>query len=104
MTFLTTGTFGNVLIVWNVRAIPRRQILYAGIGVMSRPLNKILPELGLSEAEIRLKSVVLPAPFGPMSPMISPCSTWKLDVRHRSQSTEITRDVLTFKQVHVDLL
>src|SRR6202044_3514415 len=42
------------------------------------PSNSIFPEVGLSEPAIRLRSVVLPAPFGPISPTSPPCSISKL--------------------------
>src|SRR6516164_11694471 len=39
--------------------------------VMSAPSNKILPAVGRLRPEMRLNSVVLPAPFGPMTLRIS---------------------------------
>ena len=41
---------------------------------MSRPSNRIRPAVGVSSPVMTLKSVVLPAPFGPMRPVIS---TWR---------------------------
>ena len=43
-----------------------------------RPSNRISPELGASVPLIRLISVVLPAPFGPITPRISPRCSIKL--------------------------
>ncbi len=71
---------------------------------MSRPLNVILPGFGLSAAEIRLKSVVLPAPFGPDQPQYLSLVYVEVDVGHRGQAAEMPSHSFTFKQVHVDLL
>src|SRR6266852_3052881 len=40
--------------------------------VMSTPLNRIVPEVGLSIPLMQLTKVVLPAPLGPITPRISP--------------------------------
>src|SRR5947209_963460 len=42
---------------------------------MSRPSNRIDPAVGPKVPAIRLKVVVLPEPFGPISPRISPGCT-----------------------------
>ncbi len=60
---------------WNVRAMPapddavRRRAQQALAGELE------LPESGLYSRVITLKSVVLPAPFGPIRPTIWPGST-----------------------------
>ena len=41
------------------------------------PSNTISPELAGNTPVIKLKSVVLPAPFGPITPNTSPCLTPK---------------------------
>src|SRR6476660_8479124 len=43
--------------------------------VISRPFRRISPASGARPPAIRLKSVVLPAPFGPIIPSASPCAT-----------------------------
>src|ERR1700733_5270098 len=43
--------------------------------VMSRSLKRIVPRVGGRNAVSRLKQVVLPAPFGPMSAWIVPART-----------------------------
>src|SRR5262249_15697749 len=63
--------------IWNVRAIPRWQIWCAGRPVMSSSRNRIEPAVGRSVPAIRLKVVLLPDPFGPMRPTISPSLTSK---------------------------
>ena len=45
----------------------------------SKPFTVTLPEVGFNKAQIILKVVVLPAPFGPNNPKISPLCTLKLD-------------------------
>ena len=42
--------------------------------VISRPFRRIAPASGARPPAIRLKSVVLPAPFGPIIPSASPCA------------------------------
>src|SRR6266436_3553823 len=41
---------------------------------MSSPRNSIVPEVGGKSPEMTLKSVVLPAPFGPRMARLSPCA------------------------------
>src|SRR5258707_1332353 len=43
--------------------------------VISSPWNSIVRELGGKSPEMTLKSVVLPAPFGPRIARLSPCAT-----------------------------
>src|ERR1700730_14613562 len=43
--------------------------------VILRPFRRISPASGASPPAIRLKSLVLPAPFGPMMPSASPGAT-----------------------------
>src|ERR1700752_5085356 len=45
---------------------------------MSWPWKVIVPEVGCSEPAMILRSVVFPAPFGPIKPKIPRSSTWKL--------------------------
>src|SRR3954454_2912107 len=42
---------------------------------ISAPSNRIEPAVGGSVPESRLKIVLLPEPFGPIRPRISPCAT-----------------------------
>ncbi len=65
---------------WNVRTWPMRATLNAGMPERVVPSNVHVPLSGLSNPVSRLNSVVLPAPFGPMSAVIAPrgisrCST-----------------------------
>ena len=61
--------------IWNVRAMPRWQTRYGGRPAISSPWNCTEPPVGASVPAIRLKVVLLPEPFGPIRPRISPCST-----------------------------
>src|SRR5213593_3145823 len=76
-----TRTFSSVVIVlnsstfWNVRAMPRRTIACAGTRSRSLPSKWSAPESGAYRRVITLKAVVLPAPFGPISPTIWPLSS-----------------------------
>src|SRR5262245_32265787 len=58
--------------------MPRRQIACPENPVTSRPATWIEPSEGRSRPLIRLKSVVLPAPFGPISATIS--RSWTANV------------------------
>ena len=42
---------------------------------ISRPSRRIEPPEGASAPAIRLKVVLLPEPFGPIRPRISPCAS-----------------------------
>ena len=66
---------GNGLTIWNVRATPRRQIRSGERPSMRWPSSAIVPALGRALPAIRLKSVVLPAPLAPMTPIVSPAET-----------------------------
>src|SRR5260370_18552313 len=72
-----SDSFRNGRGIWNVRAIPRWQILCAGRPVMSSSWKRIEPAVGRSAPATRLKVVLLPDPFGPMRPTISPSRTSK---------------------------
>jgi len=71
-------------------------------GVRSRLLspNRTAPESGLYSRVITLKSVVLPAPFGPISPTICPASTSERDVVDRHDPAEPPRHVANLEQRH----
>src|ERR1700722_17502276 len=52
--------------------MPERQIACAECPAISAPSKRIEPPLGRSVPAIRLKVVLLPEPFGPIRPRISP--------------------------------
>ena len=54
--------------IWNERPMPRWQRVRAAMRVTSMPSKRIVPASACTVPAIRLNSVVLPAPFGPMMP------------------------------------
>src|SRR5258706_16385374 len=61
-----------MLVTWKLRARPRRAMRYGRSPAISRPWRRIEPCEGTSRPLIRLKSVDLPAPLGPMIAWRSP--------------------------------
>src|ERR1700683_4477582 len=55
--------------------MPLLMMRYGGRPAISAPANWIEPADGGSVPESMLKIVLLPEPFGPIRPRISPCST-----------------------------
>src|SRR4051812_3780310 len=62
-------------------AMPRRARSLGGSAPIASFCRKICPELARKWPAIRVKSVDLPAPFGPMMPRSSPASTSRLTPR-----------------------
>src|SRR5262249_4738498 len=60
---------------WNVLATPWWVTRCTGSPISSWPSNRAEPRVARSTPEIRLNTVVLPAPFGPTRLTISPSST-----------------------------
>src|SRR5438477_2113153 len=60
---------------WKVRARPRLARLCGASLVMSRSSKRTLPSVGESSPVMTLNKVVLPAPFGPISPVMWPGRT-----------------------------
>src|SRR5438309_3747566 len=60
---------------WKVRTSPRRARVYVGSRVMSSPSNRIVPLLAGSVPATTAMNVDLPAPFGPIKPVIFPLGT-----------------------------
>src|SRR5436309_1137490 len=67
-----------MLVRWNERPIPRRQMSCGANPVTSRPSSTTVPASGRRCPVTRLKNVVLPAPLGPMIAAISLRSTRRL--------------------------
>src|SRR6185437_14924587 len=67
--------FRNRRRLWKVRATPLRAIVCCGCPAIDCPAKRTSPELGLYTPVITLKTVVLPAPFGPIRLTISPSPT-----------------------------
>src|SRR3712207_6458368 len=74
-TFSSSVSSPSSRVIWNVRPMPARVTRCGDQPVMSVPSNSIVPAVGFSRPVTRLKTVVLPAPLGPISPVIEPGST-----------------------------
>src|SRR6185437_3337738 len=68
----SSGRRGKLRTTWKVRPTPMRQTWCTLRPSMGWPARVALPSSALSTPFSRLNSVVLPAPFGPMMPRISP--------------------------------
>ena len=68
--------------------MPRCARRRRGVRVMSRPNSLIEPLSGASSPVIRLNSVVLPAPLGPMISRRSPGLDRKVDIARDAQAAE----------------
>src|SRR5688572_9154634 len=65
-----------MLVRWKERAMPRCAMRCEGVPAISRPSKTMRPEVGVCWPVSRLKNVVLPAPFGPITEWSDPCCTW----------------------------
>ena len=75
ITFSRADSSEKSRMFWNVRAIPRRAIWCGRAVVMSVPSCNSEPDVGGVMPVTTLNSVVLPAPFGPITPNTSPAFT-----------------------------
>ena len=71
--------------------------------VISSPPKRMVPAVGGKKPLNRLKQVVLPAPFGPMRPTISPSSTCRSTLAHCGQTTKMFRQILRLQKGHTVL-
>ena len=67
ITFSRALMFMHTCRFWNVRLMPRRASLSGLSLTMFSPSSRISPSLGVQIPLIRLNSVVLPAPLGPIT-------------------------------------
>ena len=91
---------GTAATCWNVRTRPRRTRSCIGTPVMSAPSKRTRPAVGGSVPVIRLNSVVLPAPFGPIRPRISPGLDRQRDVVDGDQPAEPARQAGDLEERH----
>ncbi len=75
MVFSRTVSVGKIARFWKVRATPHRMTPCTGLASRSCPSKLIRPAVGCTTRVQQLNRVVLPAPFGPMNPQISPSGT-----------------------------
>ncbi len=71
-TLSSTVNFGNKLVTWKVRAMPKAVRRWLGQSVTSWPNSSTCPEVTGYMPVMRLNSVVLPAPLGPIMALRSP--------------------------------
>src|SRR5882672_597827 len=71
----------KMFVTWNDRESPRRLISYGVRSVTSSPLTRMRPVVTGYLPVIRLKSVDLPAPFGPINAWRVPASRTRLTPR-----------------------
>jgi hypothetical protein len=69
-TFSNTDSSGNVATSWKVRTMPLATSRWAGEWVMSTPSKVTVPPVSGTKPLTAFMNVVLPAPFGPIRPMI----------------------------------
>src|SRR6185369_13042151 len=74
MTLSSTVMSSKVAGTWKVRPMPSRACSSGGARVTSTLSNTMRPVVGSVSPARQLKKVDLPAPFGPIRPMISPSS------------------------------
>src|SRR4051794_25890241 len=75
MTLSSTESPANGFTIWNVRPMPAAQTWSGRRPWISSLLKTTLPVSGAYTPAMMLKIVVLPAPLGPISPLISPSGT-----------------------------
>jgi len=77
-TFSRTVISLNSRVIWNVRPIPWCARVHGAARPIGLPSNTISPASGVMTPEMRLKTVVLPEPLGPMSAVMEPSGTVKV--------------------------
>src|SRR5438445_2804071 len=71
-TFSSAVGQGKTALIWNERTSPLRATSAGAAPVMSSPLYVMVPLVAGRKRVSRLKQVVLPAPFGPISAWMVP--------------------------------
>ena len=80
--------------------MPRRQREAESSRVMFRPAKVTWPARARSP-EMRPNRLVLPAPFGPTIPTVSPAPTEKTEIFRDDDAAEPLRHVVDFKQCYM---
>src|SRR4029079_6183477 len=95
--FSSTLSLESTLVSWKVRTMPIRATLNHPTPLSDVPLNDQSPWSGWSKPVSRLKNVVLPAPFGPISAVITPrwISTWSTSTAVRPPNVRRTPSATT---------
>ena len=90
-------TRGNRLVIWNERPRPAAAIRYGGKPAIDWPASTTDPWSGANMPVIRLNTVVLPAPLGPISACSVRSRTDERRVGHRLDAAERLREVARFQ-------
>ena len=85
---------GNSVFTWNVRERPRFTRACGGMCVMRSPASITSPASGRSTPVSRLMSVVLPAPFGPISAWRAPACDLQRHVVDGDEAPEAAPQLL----------
>src|ERR687894_409459 len=90
--FCSTVRRDSALVSWKVRTTPSRATWCGASMPSGRPSNDHVPVLGWSNPVSRLNSVVLPAPLGPIRPVMPPrcTSRWSTDTAVRPPNVRVT--------------
>src|SRR4030095_14661212 len=88
---------GKRLVRWKDRAMPRCAMRCGGVPAISWPSKRIRPDVGASCPVSKLKKVVFPAPFGPITECSEPSSTSSVTALTavRAPKDLVRRSVLT---------
>ena len=97
-TLSSTESHPKVCTRWKVLRRPRRARVTADQCVASLPSSHTRPSFGFRTPEMTSKSVVLPAPFGPMSPQTTPRGTVRLTPSRARDAAEPHADA--FEREH----
>src|SRR6056297_53304 len=95
--FSSTDMRASALVSWKVRTMPLRATRWAGTPARSSPLNVQRPWSGVSNPVSRLNRVVLPAPLGPIRPVMSPAgiSRWSTSTAVRPPKDRCTPSMVS---------
>ena len=88
----------SAFVSWKVRTIPRRAIACGLCRKIERPSRRTSPRSARSKPVTTLKSVDLPAPFGPISAVIEPSATSNVTSLTAAEPPEPLRDLADAEQ------
>src|SRR5690606_4477582 len=83
----------NSWAIWKVRDKPHSNNSCAGMPVTFLPFSHMVPDVGANAPATMLNMVVLPAPLGPIRPVIVPFSTFREQL---STASTCPKRLLTF--------
>ena len=92
-TFSSTGSSGNTFETWNVRPSPARRAPERRLGRDVLAVQHDASARRPAQAGDRLKSVVLPAPFGPMTPRNSPARDLEPDIGDDRRAADVEPEI-----------